>query len=394
MVKCDVCGKSTLLPEKFGSINICKVCFMKINGPLWKYRTYDRFQDIQCQKTKVTESAKAQNFPPVVINALNTFFDSHSHGMIQCHCCGEFVHDYHILGDAFVCRKCFSKINTFAWKQTEYETNYDVEKNREKTLLIAKRNNFPSIVIDGINQYFDSKIQKGLIRVIHNQYGQTLKVFNTHCILITNDVFNAEEISKSYGKILRKNQPKEALISNAAAKSLAHSVLTGGIMKAGIEIAASTAINVAADTILSPKATFKLVRGSITINYHNYSKTVFQSANPSNNDIGFIKFINPKYCNDPSEDIIFFFTNNNGMDSIYHAICECIETCNPIEEESMDSSSTAVPSSHKPESSNPMQNQSTQISVADEILKFKKLLDMGAITQEEFDAKKKQLLNL
>ena len=33
-------------------------------------------------------------------------------------------------------------------------------------------------------------------------------------------------------------------------------------------------------------------------------------------------------------------------------------------------------------------------TIADEILKFKELLDVGAITQEEFDAKKKQLLNL
>lgn len=34
------------------------------------------------------------------------------------------------------------------------------------------------------------------------------------------------------------------------------------------------------------------------------------------------------------------------------------------------------------------------ISSADEIKKFKELLDMGIITQEEFDAKKKQLLGL
>lgn len=34
------------------------------------------------------------------------------------------------------------------------------------------------------------------------------------------------------------------------------------------------------------------------------------------------------------------------------------------------------------------------VSAADEIKKFKELLDMGAITQEEFDAKKKQLLGL
>lgn len=35
-----------------------------------------------------------------------------------------------------------------------------------------------------------------------------------------------------------------------------------------------------------------------------------------------------------------------------------------------------------------------QVSPANEILKYKQLLDMGAITQEEYDAKKKQLLGL
>ncbi len=33
-------------------------------------------------------------------------------------------------------------------------------------------------------------------------------------------------------------------------------------------------------------------------------------------------------------------------------------------------------------------------SLADELKKYKELLDMGVITQEEFDAKKKQLLGL
>ncbi|MBQ7203263.1 MAG: SHOCT domain-containing protein [Eubacterium sp.] len=36
----------------------------------------------------------------------------------------------------------------------------------------------------------------------------------------------------------------------------------------------------------------------------------------------------------------------------------------------------------------------TPFSVADELLKFKQLLDMGAITQEEFDTKKSELLKL
>ena len=36
----------------------------------------------------------------------------------------------------------------------------------------------------------------------------------------------------------------------------------------------------------------------------------------------------------------------------------------------------------------------TNISPADEIKKYKELLDSGAITQDEYDAKKKELLDL
>ena len=39
-------------------------------------------------------------------------------------------------------------------------------------------------------------------------------------------------------------------------------------------------------------------------------------------------------------------------------------------------------------------DNSSSISDADELKKFKELLDMGIISQEEFDAKKKQLLGL
>lgn len=39
-------------------------------------------------------------------------------------------------------------------------------------------------------------------------------------------------------------------------------------------------------------------------------------------------------------------------------------------------------------------NSSLNVNVADEIKKFKELLDLGAITQEEFDMQKKKLLGL
>ena len=43
---------------------------------------------------------------------------------------------------------------------------------------------------------------------------------------------------------------------------------------------------------------------------------------------------------------------------------------------------------------NSVNTQVNQVSAADELKKFKELLDMGVISQEEFDAKKKQLLGL
>lgn len=41
-----------------------------------------------------------------------------------------------------------------------------------------------------------------------------------------------------------------------------------------------------------------------------------------------------------------------------------------------------------------IQPTSSEASSADEIMKFKELLDSGVITQEEFDAKKKEILGV
>lgn len=52
------------------------------------------------------------------------------------------------------------------------------------------------------------------------------------------------------------------------------------------------------------------------------------------------------------------------------------------------------PAMAKPVITEPAAADSQPQSVADELLKFKQLLDMGAITQEEFEDQKKKLLHL
>ncbi len=384
MAKCDVCGKTSLLPEKFGEVNVCKICFMKANGPLWKHQ-YDRQEDAEKHRCKALETLHKKNFPQPVVSAVNDFFMTQINAMLSCDCCGMPVQHRQPLGKANICNDCYGRINTSAWRATEYEDNDEVEKNREKVLKIATKNGFPPIVVDGINKHFDSKIQKGLLYVVDGGEGQKLKVYVNHCVLITNDdEFDVDATSIAYAKALKSGQPKESLISNSAAKSLARSVLSGGIVKAGIGLATSAAINAAADKYAPDKAHFKVTMGNYKIDYHTYTYAERQKVNDC--EIGFIRFVNGKTGGKQSDDILFFFgEDTTKLDKAYKAICEGIDLmAQPVIQE--------IPVSSQHTTSQPVAASSA--SAADEILKFKQLLDMGAITQEEFDTKKKQLLGL
>ena len=376
MAKCDVCGKNSLLPEKFGAINICKLCFMKTNGLLWKHQ-YERCEEAEKQRNKALENAHKYNFPQYVIIAINNFFENQISKMIKCDCCNQPVQHLQPLGNTKICKQCFSKLNNSAWKQTEYEDNEEVEKNRQKVLKNASKNGFSTAVIIEINNHFDSKIQKGLICSVNNYRGQKLKVYETHCILITTDSFDIEENSKEYGKALKSCQPKESFISNSAAKSLARSVLMGGVVKAGINLATSAAINVAADALAPEKGIFKVIKGSYRLDYTDYDRIDFQKV--GDNNVGFIRFRNSSYNGNPSEDIVFIFGSSDGKENAYNEITKW----STLVRQSNSSIKEELPTQY-----------GASLSVADEILKFKNLLDNGIITQEEFDAKKKQLLGL
>lgn len=379
MKKCDVCGKTTLLPEKFSEVYVCKICFLKVSGPFWKH-SYDRYEDAEKHRNRALEAAHKESFPQSVLTAINGYFKAQIEAMTKCNCCDHPVSALYPVGETAICKKCFNKINSSAWRETEYLSNEDVEKNRQKTLKVATKNDFPSIVIEGINHHFNSKLQDGLIRIVHSSKRQTLKVYETYSILETEEYFNAEERSKEYAKVLKKNQPKENHLSGHIAKTLARGVLTGGFIKAGLSLATSVAIDAAVDRLSPDKAIFKVVKGSCKINYQVYDRVQFQES--IDDDIGYIRFRSSQYNNDPSEDLVFFFSSNSGKEELFNRITQCIEEVR-CEQLSKQASTSSVEST-----------LSLQSTIADEILKFKKLLDIGAITQDEFDKKKKELLDM
>lgn len=377
MAKCDVCGKMSLVPEKFGESFVCKMCFMKVNGPLWRYRQYDRREDVEKQREKVMKSVNDQNFPEKVVAEINNFFDEQLIGMNCCDACGASVQTLNSVGSSKLCKKCYSKIDKAEWKKEDYSDNEEVEKNRKRILNIARKQNFPQVVINGINEHFDGKIQKGLVDTVYGE-GQKLIVFETHCILETYGSFDEEEMSKKYAKLLRKSGQGGGLLSNSTAQALVRGALGGGIVKTGISLATSAVVNVAADAIAPNRTSFKVKKGKFTMNYDYYDIVEYQKVLSIGyeDELGYMRFRSSQQPTDVSNAVMFFFENNYSAEKMYNYICDRIEDAK-----------------RKRMEKTVNRSQNEQVSVADEILKFKNLLDMGAITEEEFLVKKKELLS-
>ncbi len=380
MTHCDVCGKKSLLPEKLGNAHICKVCFMKVNGPFWKYRTYEKFDDATKQRAKALESARAQNFPESVLEGINAYFDEQISGMMKCDGCGLTVQTLHPVGAGKLCKKCFSKIDKDGWnkKKGDFEDNTEVEETRKKILQIAHKQQFPPIIFEGINKHFDSMIEQGLFCSIDGDEEQILRVYDTHCILITDEDFDIDEAAKKYGAARKKSQPSENLISSNTVVKAARSFMTGGIVKAGITLAtdavASTAIN-----RIPTKQGFTVHQGSYRIEYRDFGHVEYKNISDEEDAVGYIRF-QSAYSQDPNDDVVFLFSSKEK---------KAKEACRFISDKIREAHTIPTQPKEIPASA-----QTPAVDPIEQIKKLKELLDMGILTQEEFDAKKKDLLNL
>ena len=390
MEKCNVCGKTTLLPTKFGVTNVCKKCYIKAGGPMW-HHCYDKYEDVQKHREKALESTKKQNFPDAVIEVIDQFFLDQVATMRPCVCCGETVQQIHKVGKADLCKSCFGKINTEAWKHADYLDNEEVENNRKKILKIASKKKFPQVAIDGINAHFDQKIQKGLIVAIDNEEGQILKVFDTHIELTTTKEFDIEstkeEIQKLYEEHREELQKAGEEMDGAKIKGLAIGAISG-FMKGGIIGAATGAVG-SALTQAGSSAPRKQTSADwfsdcdFPIGKHKLDYGVYDSVKCyGSENLGAIilRFGSNQSAIRQKKDLsfVYYMSDDKKFDVAIDNISKGIERSKSQQQTKAQQSAQLL----------------AQSSVADELLKFKQLLDAGAITQEEYDAKKKQLLNL
>ncbi|MCM1505729.1 MAG: SHOCT domain-containing protein [Ruminococcus flavefaciens] len=117
-------------------------------------------------------------------------------------------------------------------------------------------------------------------------------------------------------------------------------------------------------------------KGEKTLFYDDFTSVEFKSIKFLSS--GYIQFNVPghKQSKDPSTDEYSFLINEKSIEPKARMLYDKI-----------------LENKKKAKSSGNM-TIVNQVSSADEILKLKQLLDAGVLTQEEFDAKKKQLLGL
>ena len=321
-----------------------------------------------------------------------------------CSVCGKRSLMPEKFGNSSLCKICSMKILSPSWKNKEYPTNEEIEKQKEKIIESAKANGFPTKVVLDIADFFESKKIEGLVKKFDGHSGQKLIVCEIYCIINTTDKFDYKEIEKAYLKLMipeeRGQKPSAEMLDGLKTTQKAVDIIgdvvgdilpvKGALKRQIVKTGKSFAIKAISEQLSGgTKAMHGVQWGERLVDYEDYNVVKFVEP-IGKEEYGFIRLQKEEFVDDSEEDILFFFTSEDetkqDAKEIYEYIKERVK-----ENVELKTSSQAAPGQDEAALA---RCEGAAYSAADEILKFKKLLDMGAITQEEYDAKKKQLLDL
>ena len=325
-----------------------------------------------------------------------------------CRACGKKSLMPEKYGNVLLCKVCSMRILSPAWKSKEYSSNDEVDKQKEKVIKFANTNGFPTEVIEGIAKFFENKKIDGLIKIFHGHRGQILTVCETHCIIDTMQNFDYKETEKAYLKLMTPGKRGgnasldifDSVISTYTDEgrlgSVVGGMLTGGgsLKKQIMQVGKKIAVNAITKQLTGDNQRgtegkpiiLSVQSGERIAKYSDYDIVKFIEP-VGEEEYGLIKLQNSKYENDSEEDVLFFFGSDSNTKKEarqwYEFIKKKVKDINEVLK-------TSIPVNEAPV----IVQKAPTSSTADEILKFKQLLDLGAISQEEYDVKKKQLLGL
>ena len=324
-------------------------------------------EKIEKQVEKITESINEKTTPKI------------------CDICGKSTILVSNFDDVVLCKSCMIKLKMYSKKQ-EYETNDDVLKEKEKIKDKAVKMGASDKVLMLLEKRYNSRIIEGLVYNIEGER-QRIKIFENYFQIITYEI--DDELKKKYYKVMNESDSGIAseLLSNIDMSSIALGLIApGGIATKGVKIVKSATLATGAKTIMnsvnSKINSFPMYKGERTIRYDEYDSIKIKVSDKVG--LGVLIFHNTKNSN--IEDAVFMFSNYEDKVNKVNKICDYIKS------RVMDI--IKANSANNQSQQQFIKQENINLSVADEILKFKKLLDMGAITEEEYNKKKAELLNL
>ena len=228
--------------------------------------------------------------------------------------------------------------------------------------------------------------------------GQKIIVCSDRLIIKTEADFDIKVIRKAYKRMCEGKRGAIGIGDYVSAQqatqivsmAIGNIVPGRGFIKSGIKAlgsgVASNAIsgNVSYNEKPQKSETLNISSGDKKIYYAEYDIVTFYGP-ISEEEYGFIRFQNSHLADESNMDVIFCFVNTkskvNQANEIYNYIESQIASINESKLNNV---------MEQPQ----MTEKNEAIQVPDQILKYKELFDVGAITEEEFTAKKKQLLGL
>lgn len=300
--------------------------------------------------------------------------------------------------DVCLCKKCSMKLLSSTWKNKEYDSNEEIDRQMEKVIKLAGKYSYSPKVIEGLSSFFSSKKIDGLYRKFSGGCGQKIIVCSDRLIIKTEADFDIKEIRKAYKRMCAGKRGAIGIGDYVSAQqatqivsmAIGNIVPGRGFIKSGIKAlgsgVASNAIseNVSYNEKPQKSETLNISSGDKKIYYAEYDIVTFYGP-ISEEEYGFIRFQNSHLADESNMDVIFCFVNTkskvNQANEIYNYIQSQIASINESKLNNV---------MEQPQ----MTEKNEAIQVPDQILKYKELFDVGAITEEEFTAKKKQLLGL
>ena len=345
--------------------------------------------------------------------------------MEKCKQCGKTTLLPKRFSNMVLCGKCASLVNYSEWVERIFETKEDLAKKKEDIISLASSNGINKEIIDAISTYFNEFTNEDFITSYDGRSGQKIYIFDKYYIINTKNDSTRDSLADDFNSFDPKvidlenddDDDDDELLSATEKLTLAKNLFSKSIVSNGI----ATAVTLGVKQVEKEKKEEKrenaiakmreknarkiasqIVVGDEKIYFSDFSKTEIMTSDDSYYEL--IKFVpNGIKANDIYECKYFFVNTSKLFKSkeIKQKVMSIRDIVNKqikkymVKEEKVENSQTIqndiAVNSNKTEEKREETKELDQFS---EIRKYKELLDEGIITNEEFEKKKKSLLNL